>query len=380
MKLFESGLDFDSLFSPIENSNNTYFGNNCLFYGDNDFFQREFSLEQKNNSLQNNLYDCLPEFQNEISQINTLGTLGAIHNGSKILVKKDINNFEKEPILTHFNVIEDIIENGPYKNKFSDNVKKIQINDNIKNAEKQMEFYKRKSKLNSDKDNSFVNMENQKEYCRKKRGRKSPKNSANNKVGHNKMSPDNVIKKIKAQIFEYPINFLNNISNKNNSDKKYQILKLDYKYIDRVKRELDLKYLNTPLKNLFSMDVSPKCKNIGKDYKESNKKIIENILNLEADDTIMFAFNMTFRDWIDLFTYKKNIKDIINSYDLTNYKDIDTKRIEDCMVGVEVLLNDMSKAEENDNHYFSYFIFYLYNYERWFFLKKGRNRNNNKNK
>ena len=126
--------------------------------------------------------------------------------------------------------------------------------------------------------------------------------------------------------------------------------------------------------------MSPKCKNIGKDYKESNKKIIENILNLEADDTIKFAFNMTFRDWIDLFTYKKNIKDIINSYDLTNYKDIDTKRIEDCMVGVEVLLNDMSKAEENDNHYFSYFIFYLYNYERWFFLKKGRNRNNNKNK
>ena len=120
------------------------------------------------------------------------------------------------------------------------------------------------------------------------------------------------------------------------------------------------------------MDISPKFRSIAKYTKNFNKKIIEKILR-EADDTIKFSFDIILKDWIDLFTYKRNLKDIMNSYDLTNYKYINIKRIEKCMIGVDVLLNEMALKDENDINYLSYFIFYLYNYQRWFYLKRGRN-------
>ena len=69
----------------------------------------------------------------------------------------------------------------------------------------------------------------------------------------------------------------------------------------------------------------------------------------------------------------------MNSYDLRNYKSIDSQRIEKCMVYVDELLNKMA-LKNDDEIYFSNFIFYLYNYERLFYIKKGRNRKSSKNK
>ena len=122
---------------------------------------------------------------------------------------------------------------------------------------------------------------------------------------HNKMVPDNIIKKIKAKIFEYAIVFLNNILSNNKKEEK--LFKLDYKYVNRLNREQDLQYLDMKLKELFSKDISPKyiIKNRHKDF---NKRYISKILNNQSDNTILFVFNITFRDWLDLFTLKKNIK------------------------------------------------------------------------
>ena len=69
----------------------------------------------------------------------------------------------------------------------------------------------------------------------------------------------------------------------------------------------------------------------------------------------------------------------MDSYDLSNYNKIDSERIEKCMVGVDDFLNKMV-LNNNDEVYFSIFVFYLYNYERWFYIKKGRNRKSSKNK
>ena len=62
---------------------------------------------------------------------------------------------------------------------------------------------------------------------------------------------------------------------------------------------------------------------------------------------------MTFREWIDIFLLKKESNIIIN--------------------GLEDLLTDIYAKNDNDNHYFSCFVYYMYNYEKWFIIKKGRN-------
>ena len=63
---------------------------------------------------------------------------------------------------------------------------------------------------------------------------------------------------------------------------------------------------------------------------------------------------MTFSEWIDVFTNK-----IENNYDLE-------------FNGLQNVLNDLYKNE--DDEYFSRFIFYLFNYQNWFQNKKGRKR------
>ena len=63
---------------------------------------------------------------------------------------------------------------------------------------------------------------------------------------------------------------------------------------------------------------------------------------------------MTFSQWIDVFTNK-----IENSFDFE-------------FNGLQNVLNDLYNNE--DDEYFSRFIFYLFNYQNWFQNKKGRKR------
>ena len=55
------------------------------------------------------------------------------------------------------------------------------------------------------------------------------------------------MKKIKSKFFEKIISFINRIVNKNNEESKREIFKkLDYKYTNQMKQEIDLKLLNIP--------------------------------------------------------------------------------------------------------------------------------------
>ena len=194
------------------------------------------------------------------------------------------------------------------------------------------------------------------------------------------MASDNIIKKIKAEIFKNLTLFLNNIINDKEAPKENnRIYKIDYCYINQLNREKDLRYLNMPLKDLFSLlKVSPKYKNINI---QSNKIYIKNLLNGQTDETIKFVFNMTFRDWLDIFSFKKEVKDLLNKYNIRDDNNAICTKIKESLSAVDNLLNNLSKKEKNKN-YFSNFIFYLYNYEFWFFKKKGRKskRNNKKQK
>ena len=121
------------------------------------------------------------------------------------------------------------------------------------------------------------------------------------------------------------------------------------------------------LKDLYSLMITPKYKNISKYH---NKNIIKQIIKnkeLQNYQAILFAFNLSFKEWKQLFTYKISIYDIIN-YNKESENIIE--EIENNMIHVESLLKKIS--EKNDENFLSIFTFFLYNYEEWFLNKQKR--------
>ena len=283
-------------------------------------------------------------------------------------------NIYNEPLLYSFDNILNIFKMEEHKIKFNDIINKF----NEEKAKEQLQLLEKKRKrtfyddeynyiyelMDKTKQSEYEIMQDEPNNNNNKRGRKT--NKTKNVSIHDKMVPDNIIKKIKAKIFEYPIVFLNNILNNNKEEDK--LFKLDYKFINKLNREQDLKYLDMSLKELYSKEISPKYIK-EKRQEDSNKIYISKILNNQKDNTILFVFNMTFRDWLDLFTLKKSIHDIITKYDYLA-KDIDCERIQKSLYGVDNLLKKI--MNENDKEYLTMYIFFLYNYERWFYNKKGR--------
>ena len=250
-------------------------------------------------------------------------------------------------------------------NEINENLKSLNFNENI-DEELQLTRNKRKlyyfEYIDTFKDNK-TKMSN--------RGRKK-KNL--NKVGiHDRMCSDNIIKKVKSAIFNYILFFLNNIlslADETCSLYNIKLAKINYKYVDVLKKEKEFETLNMSLKEIFSKDISPKLKTYNSNF---NKQIIKNLLNNKnVNDTILFVFNMTLRNWLDIFTLKKSVIEIINEYKDKNYKDIDSEKIEKSFIKLDKLLNEIK--EKNGEDYLPHFISCLYNYERWFYLKKARNK------
>ena len=235
---------------------------------------------------------------------------------------------------------------------------------------------RRKSKLKYNE-----NFENSKKPGRKKLNDYS-------KRRHSKNSSDNIIKKIKSKFLEYSLKFINKVlnSNLNKKNKAYYnyllrkkkkdddddledlIKSLDYKYVNRIKKDSELSLLNKSLKEIFSQDISSKYSRLPND---SNRIIIERILTDEKNnDIIMFVFNLTLREWIDVFIYKKELKDITKINNLNEEK---INQLSSLFDRVDKLLLDIYQKDCNKN-YLSHFISLMYNYERWFFIKKGRRR------
>ena len=131
-----------------------------------------------------------------------------------------------------------------------------------------------------------------------------------------------------------------------NNEEGIQLLKIDYKYIDKLERKMNLDLFEMPLADLFSLDVSRKYKSKSKDY---NKILINGILEqkieVEDYDTIMFLCNITLNDWIDLFTYKKNILTFINDQNAIN---VNKTKIQENFIGVNHLLNEISEKNDDD--------------------------------
>ena len=91
---------------------------------------------------------------------------------------------------------------------------------------------------------------------------------------HNKDSSDNIARKIKVYIFKALIKYFKiNVSK--------DLKALDYEYISNLKKDINVKMLDSSLKEILSLDTSSKN---GKDNIDHNKKIISDILEKESNN------------------------------------------------------------------------------------------------
>jgi hypothetical protein len=237
----------------------------------------------------------------------------------------------------------------------------IENNQKFKEIEKSLLTNNRKRKYGD------YNEEDEK-YNRYSKGRKKKSDSEERK--HNKTASDNIIKKIKAKLSSYLLKFINNMISKKILDGKNKLIKkFNYKtYTDSLNRDQNLNDLQKTLSDILSNDISTKYLKYSNNW---NKNVISSILEeYQNDNFIKFVFSMTYVDWIDIFLLKKNVRDI-NCSDI-KLNETEYKEFEEYVPKVENLLDKVLK--DNDNEYLSHFILYLYNYERWFYNKKGRKR------
>jgi hypothetical protein len=290
-----------------------------------------YFFEDKQTNFETKKKDNLTSPKNNNSDIKDL-KIYTFEDISKILKENSLNN-----ILDQFTK-DELIE------KYESNMKLLN--------------QKRKRNRTKNKENKNEN-EEQKKIGRKKKGDDSERK-------HGKYSPDNIIKKIKSRLFDKIINFVNRIVNKTNENSKKEIFKkLDYKYTNQMKKELDLELLNSPLKDILMKDISPKYTNLDpKSNRVNLEKIQENEKN---DEIIMFVLNLPFREFIELFCLKKTLKDIDGSKTIDNNI---LQRLMNNFPRIYSLLSDISR--KNDKVYLSHFVFHLYNYEQWFYTKLGR--------
>jgi len=208
-----------------------------------------------------------------------------------------------------------------------------------------------KSKVRKTRNKKSENNEEEK-ILGKKLGLGRKKKNGIEKGKHNKYSPDNIIKKIKRIFFKYIIIYINLIKEKHapNKEENFQFKNLSYEnYINNLKKDKEIQLLNKPLKDFVSLEISSKH---GLNF-DFNRQKMEKILEEEKDNQkLKSILNMTFDEWIDIFTFKKKVND-----------DLEFNGLQDVL---------MDLYDKEDDEYFSRFIFYLFNYKNWFHYKKAR--------
>ena len=277
--------------------------------------------------IANNIYSFKEKISNEDLYIKD-ETLNKIYFNKKenSIELYTIDKIKKE-IFPKLNISEDIKE-------------KIIPTKNITNIEKSMSITKKKRKKTGKIKFNINTYEKPEDKEKRKLGRKKA-DIEYSKSFHNIYSSDNIIIKIKVYLFEYAL------------------------FIRNIKKMQELSLLSTSLKDIFSNNISPKYKAYPSNI---NKQIINQIIKENSNNKIIIkAFNLTFREWIDIFTYKKDLNTIIK-FDEETSINIDEKfdHID------KIILDIYNKYQETN--YLVYFISYIYNYERWFIVKKVRKR------
>jgi hypothetical protein len=272
-------------------------------------------------------------------------------------------------VISDYNVSEEG-EINKYKEVFE-----IKPNEKEQNKNKMFEIGKTESstkcKLYHKKTNNEIFIKNI------KKGRK--KKEVKEKGDHTKYSDDNIMRKIKARFLAYIIKLLN----KTLKNKLYRFYKLDSKISQWLKRDYNIELFNTKIKDLIlGSTISPKYRNEFKKNKNQNQKLIEKIINEGEEKEVIKILDLTYLELFNVFrrkiveiSYELEMKiEGISQLKNSEFNDIN-------IVFKELYRQELEKGElEKDiNYYINKFEYLCKNYENWFNIKKGRNRNKNLN-
>ena len=259
---------------------------------------------------------------------------------------------------------------------------KLNLPEEIKNAFIQYESVKKIEEETSDENFKLIKRPRAKKGTiikeegdkKKQLGRK--KKNDNEAHQHNKHSKDNIIQKIKTYFHDCLLRFIKAFLESylsedeikkciektkdpkyksSNQTKENEIIKLlDHKiFANKTSKAENIKFLNMTLSQFFSQNISSKYKTF---LKESNKIVIEEILNNHYNEAIDFVFNLKLSDWLDVFLKKKEFSD---------FEGFKSSIPVTMNVEVEGLLQKVYAEEEGkEKDYFSRFVLYIYNYER----------------
>ena len=224
-----------------------------------------------------------------------------------------------------------------------------------------------------------------------KQGRK--KKDDNTKRKRNKYSTYNIIKKIKNKIIHYLLLFINklikslytkeqineilfelNLPQIKSYNKPIQVIKkIEHKiYAKKTKRDENLKFLNSTIKAYLSNNISKKFIGIPPN---SNEIIISRLFQDEdKKDIFDFIFNeLHIEDWLNIFTYKKELEDYATIKNILNKKQIQV--ISNNFIRIDNLLLELINNYEDINYnYFHCFTILIYNFKEYLNKMESRKR------
>jgi len=155
-------------------------------------------------------------------------------------------------------------------------------------------------------------------------------------------------------------------------DMKEVIKKNDYIFRSKLEtREEKLNLLNLSLKKYFSLNISTKYdKSKSKYPSKYNELILEKLLK-DEDNKDIFDFilnNLLIKDWLEIFLYKRNMKDF------DKYNSINKTKRNKIKENLERIDKYINKIYKNNIIYFHCFVIIAYNLSRFLILKEKRNK------
>ncbi len=177
----------------------------------------------------------------------------------------------------------------------------------------------------------------------KKVGRMPKELKGKYEAAHNKYSQDNIIRKIKARVQEIFRNYINYeyskfMESKGKSKNIILLQRIKPKESRKIRREDNLRWFSTKLKELFSSDLSEKCSLFKPNYNRCQIKGIYK--NNEAINVI----NILEKEVIDVYDlYRKNVR--IDGFetledDINNLREKMMKKNEDEEIDIEQYLSE----------------------------------------
>ena len=163
-------------------------------------------------------------------------------------------------------------------------------------------------RINLINEENVINRNENPSKIRIKRGRK--KKESNKKGVHNKYTEDNITKRIKNNVCDFILQFLNSEIQKIFSNKKMLLKKINPKQSKINKADENKSFIYKTLKDIYSNNISNKYKNFELEY---NKKIIDKLMrenNLEINVKFTNLFNLTFKQCIDHLIGNTKIKEL----------------------------------------------------------------------